>query len=1241
MALRRLFSFFSLALSPILLSAGLVSGVSGEKSSFVNPVVTGIVASPAVINEATVGPGSFTITVTYDRDMVTDGSKDPLITFPVEDPTATITLSSVLWLDARNFEVTYDVVDVNEEISDIDITADGGEDLATGDPQIPGTQTDVFTIDTRQPTGVATVSNDPINILVLTQTVTIVFDEDMDTGVDPTINFNTSANFTSNSDGFWINPTTYSESFTHDATPEIIAAETVNVTNAQDVAGNTSVSTSTGAFLVETDPPSVLQIIRLDPSPTGAASVDFEVTFSEDVTNIGLSDFTVTTTGTANGSVTLTTGTNDVYVVTVGSISGDGTLTIDVLSAVSSITDLAGNPITADFTTGEQYVVCSSPPVITAQPMDFTACETDILTFTVSATGAGLTYTWEEDQGGGFNPLVDAGAYSGTSTSVLTITNVPIGFDGYKYRVIVGGTCPITETSNEVTLNVNFITGVNITASPPSVCENTNATISVTATGTNLSFAWEESQDNGTIWLPLSDGGVYSGTGTTDLMLTGVPSTYDGFKYRAVVSAPGCSDVLSTEVDLIVDLNPTAADAGPDQGVCLATATLDGNVPAIGTGMWSVILGPGTVDTPADPASGVSGLMEATPTVFRWTISNGACTPTIDDVTVSRASTVTPAMTGGDILTCRNFVDDLGGNIPVIGVGEWSLVAGTATFDDIFDPNSGARNLVEGNTFFRYTISSPGCTPSTEDITVTFDPTTVATLAVTDILVCNTRVDDLGGNAVTSGIGTWTVQGGSSAILDDPNDPNSGASNLDVGANVFRWTIDDGTMTCVSFDDVTVTNDPGITTATVGTNDQVCADSYPDLGGNAPDPTNETGIWSVALGSGVFADPNDPNTSVSGLSFGENRFRWTISKGVCNPSVAEIIIVRDEPPSVATIDVTTINTCETFVNGLTGNTPTVGNGFWSVVSGAGVFTDPNDPNTDVTAVEVGDNVYAWTISSGVCPQEVATMTVTRVQNSVEQLPPARVVDNINCVAENVSGQIDLQLDGRNEIEFDIQWYLGSGTTNPIAGETGRALTFRPAGIYTAEITDLISTCVGTKEAIIFDNLVFPEPAFGFVSVRLRDPVQFTDSSLIARGTIDEWDWDFGDGGTSTEQDPVYTYETDGLYTVSLTVTSDQGCASTTERELDASPDLPVTIYNVITPNGDGSNDFLNIENIDLYPESEIVLLDRWGVEVFSTTGYGNDFPGEGQRLPAGNYICIVKLNRTAAAPVTQMITVIR
>lgn len=67
------------------------------------------------------------------------------------------------------------------------------------------------------------------------------------------------------------------------------------------------------------------------------------------------------------------------------------------------------------------------------------------------------------------------------------------------------------------------------------------------------------------------------------------------------------------------------------------------------------------------------------------------------------------------------------------------------------------------------------------------------------------------------------------------------------------------------------------------------------------------------------------------------------------------------------------------------------------------------------------------------------------------------------------------------------------------------------------------------------------------------------------------------------------------------------------------------VYNAVSPNGDGKNDFMTIDNIEKFPDNKLMLYNRWGDEVFSISNYDNNsrvFKGispNGKLLPAGTY----------------------
>ncbi len=68
---------------------------------------------------------------------------------------------------------------------------------------------------------------------------------------------------------------------------------------------------------------------------------------------------------------------------------------------------------------------------------------------------------------------------------------------------------------------------------------------------------------------------------------------------------------------------------------------------------------------------------------------------------------------------------------------------------------------------------------------------------------------------------------------------------------------------------------------------------------------------------------------------------------------------------------------------------------------------------------------------------------------------------------------------------------------------------------------------------------------------------------------------------------------------------------------------PIVTYNVITPNNDGLNDVLVIDNIGLYPGNEFTVFNRWGREVYRTTNYQNTWGGDANTA-AGNYYFLLK-----------------
>ena len=148
---------------------------------------------------------------------------------------------------------------------------------------------------------------------------------------------------------------------------------------------------STSHVLVDGTDPTVASVDTVGNATTNAASVSYTVTFSEAVSGVTASDFTLTSSGSATGSiesVTAVSGSSNTYTVTVDNVSGAGSLRLDV-NASSSIVDAAGTAVPG-YTGGQSYTIDRIVPTVTevSVPANGTYIDGQTLDFTVTYSTA-------------------------------------------------------------------------------------------------------------------------------------------------------------------------------------------------------------------------------------------------------------------------------------------------------------------------------------------------------------------------------------------------------------------------------------------------------------------------------------------------------------------------------------------------------------------------------------------------------------------------------------------------------------------------------------------------------------------------------------------------------------------------------------------------------------------------------------------------------------------------------------
>ncbi len=187
------------------------------------------------------------------------------------------------------------------------------------------------------------------------------------------------------------------------------------------------------------------------------------------------------------------------------------------------------------------------------------------------------------------------------------------------------------------------------------------------------------------------------------------------------------------------------------------------------------------------------------------------------------------------------------------------------------------------------------------------------------------------------------------------------------------------------------------------------------------------------------------------------------------------------------------------------------------------------------------NPYVFTTEIRVTPDEypVVTPFPPIVDFTVEN-------DNTTPVAGTPVQFLDLTNTGTRPVIM-MEWDFGDGETstdqNPIH-------TYLEAGTYDVSLTvqTAYGTVTETKDDYITVIIFAPTADFSAdpLVVTAGNDVQFTDMSTAGSAAITAWAWDFGDGQTSTDQNPVHAYAVEGDYDVSLTVTSDHGTDTATK-----------------------------------------------------------------------------------------------
>jgi gliding motility-associated-like protein len=296
---------------------------------------------------------------------------------------------------------------------------------------------------------------------------------------------------------------------------------------------------------------------------------------------------------------------------------------------------------------------------------------------------------------------------------------------------------------------------------------------------------------------------------------------------------------------------------------------------------------------------------------------------------------------------------------------------------------------------------------------------------------------------------------------------------------------------------------------------------------------------------------------------------------------------------------------------------TIAGGVYDWGNGNSNATQTFSPLSDTTLT------LSYSVNGCTSPIETATITVNPLPISTFSGSPLT-----GCIPL----EVNLLADDNSNTSYS--WSASNGLTGTGAQSS---LTFTSGGIYDITMTAGLNGCFTTTTLynyIEVDN--YPIASFVPSSnsfTELTQLLEFTNTSSGANS----YSWDFGDGASSTQINPEYTF-TNNLngHVITLTAYSQFLCVNVDSVEILYNNGLVYYIPNTFTPNGDEFNQTFKpifSNSIDVYNYS-FYIYNRWEHLIFETQdvekGWDGLFGADGIPVPQGTYTfkIIVKFTET-------------